>query len=153
MRSAAAALDHPQADPTLPEKDPKLLHEFVAAPWLLPPRTKALPYAGVHDLDQLLALRATREGRLDKAITLLTFTAKFAVMTQNTSERQPLLRLWCGQGVHESGVLLTGLRAGVCHAAMCANSVSGQSCPPPANLDVTLGSTCDPRCSVPCMRT
>ena len=75
-----------QADPSLPEKDAELLREFEATPWLLPPRTKALPYTGVHNLDQLVALRATREERLEKAITLLTFTNSFAVMTQNTSE-------------------------------------------------------------------
>jgi hypothetical protein len=31
-----------QADPGLAERDAGLLAEFEAAPWLLPPRTKAL---------------------------------------------------------------------------------------------------------------
>lgn len=35
-----------QANPDLPASDPGLIEEFEAAPWLLPPRTAALPYAG-----------------------------------------------------------------------------------------------------------
>jgi hypothetical protein len=59
----------------------------VATPWLLPPRTNALPYAGVHTLEQLLPLRSVPFGNYSKTITLLTFSKGFAVMSQNTSER------------------------------------------------------------------
>ncbi|KAI3432373.1 hypothetical protein D9Q98_003930 [Chlorella vulgaris] len=72
-----------QADPSLPERDASVLAEFQAAPWLLPPRTKALSYAGMHQLDMLAEHRSMPIGNLTKAITFLTFNAKFAVMTQN----------------------------------------------------------------------
>ena len=75
-----------QADPRLPERNASLLQEFESAPWLLPAHTPALPYAGVHDLEELLALRATPMGRYNKTITLLTFNEKVARPTQNTSE-------------------------------------------------------------------
>lgn len=73
-----------QADPRLPERNASLLQEFESAPWLLPAHTPALPYAGVHDLEELLALRATPMGRYNKTITLLTFNEKVARPTQNT---------------------------------------------------------------------
>ncbi|KAL4856646.1 hypothetical protein ACK3TF_003070 [Chlorella vulgaris] len=72
-----------QADPTLPERDASVLAEFEAAPWLLPPRTKALKYTGVHQLDTLAELRSTPFGNVTKTITLLIFSAKYAAMTQN----------------------------------------------------------------------
>ena len=75
-----------QADPGLAERDASLVAEFEAAPWLLPPRTKALSYAGVHNLDELATLRATSQGNLTKTVSLLTFSKRVAVMTQNTSE-------------------------------------------------------------------
>lgn len=75
-----------QADPSLPDRNGHLLAEFEAAPWLLPSGTKALKYAGVHDLDNLLQLRATPFGKYPKTITLLTFNTKFAIMAQNCSE-------------------------------------------------------------------
>ena len=78
-----------QADPGLVERDAGLLAEFEAAPWLLPPRTKALKYAGVHKLDELLQLRSVAIGNYPKTITLVTFNKRFAVMAQNTRER------WC----------------------------------------------------------
>ena len=84
LRSLAGGL---QADPTLPGREPALLDEFEAAPWLLPPRTKALKYAGVTSLEQLLPLRAAPQGKYEKAVTLLTFTRSYAAITQNTSER------------------------------------------------------------------
>lgn len=62
-----------------------MLEQFLPAPWLLPPCTKALNYSGVHDLDALLALRATAFGNWPKTVTLLTFTKEFSAMTQNTS--------------------------------------------------------------------
>ena len=40
----------------------------------------------MHDLDALLELRSTPFGKHTKTITVLTFNARFAVMTQNTSE-------------------------------------------------------------------
>jgi hypothetical protein len=78
-----------QADPSLPEKESRLLAEFEAAPWLLPPRTTALRYAGVHDLDRLLQLRAIPIGSQPKTVTLLTFSRRMAVMMQNSSELAP----------------------------------------------------------------
>ena len=55
--------------------------------WLLPPRTKALKYAGVHKLDELLQLRSVAIGNYPKTLTLVTFNKRFAVMAQNTRER------------------------------------------------------------------
>ncbi len=78
--------DKVQGDPTLTERKPDVLREFEAAPWLLPPRTKALKYAGVHKLDELLSLRSIPQGNYNKTITLMTFTVPFAMLTQNTSE-------------------------------------------------------------------
>ena len=75
-----------QTDPSLPERNASLLEEFESAPWLLPPRTPALPYAGVHDLEELLALRGTPMGRYNRTIALLTFNQQFSRMTCNTSE-------------------------------------------------------------------
>ncbi|KAI7838010.1 hypothetical protein COHA_008192 [Chlorella ohadii] len=72
-----------QADPALLETDAELLRQFEATPWLLPPRTKAFAYTGVHDLAELAALRATREGRVKNAVTLLTFNPRFSTMAQN----------------------------------------------------------------------
>jgi hypothetical protein len=56
-----------QADPTLPEQDASVLAEFEPAPWLLPPRTKALNYTGVHQLD-MAELRSTPFGNVTKTI-------------------------------------------------------------------------------------
>ena len=80
-----------QADPGLAERDASLLAEFEAAPWLLPPRTKALKYAGVHKLEELLQLRAMPHGNHTKTIAVLLFSKNIAPMAQNTSEqsRQP----------------------------------------------------------------
>ena len=75
-----------QADPGLAERDASLLAEFEAAPWLLPPRTKALSYAGVHKLEELLQLRATSQGNYTKTITVLLFSKNISAMAQNTSE-------------------------------------------------------------------
>ena len=76
-----------QADPGLVERDAGLLAEFEAAPWLLPPRTKALKYAGVHNLEELLQLRATPQGNYTKTIAVLLFSQNISAMAQNTSER------------------------------------------------------------------
>ena len=83
-----------QADPGLAERDAGLLAEFEAAPWLLPPRTKALPYAGVHNLDALLQLRGSAAGSYPKTITLLTFNKRFSAITQNASECFRELAAW-----------------------------------------------------------
>ena len=75
-----------QADPAVLSRQPALLREFEAAPWLLPPRTPALPYAGVHDFDQLLALRSAPVGNYSKAIALLLFSKAYGLMAQNSGE-------------------------------------------------------------------
>ncbi|EFN52112.1 hypothetical protein CHLNCDRAFT_139418 [Chlorella variabilis] len=72
-----------QADPTVADSDGSVLAEFEAAPWLLPPRTKALKYVGVHALDRLLELRSAPVGNYSKAIAFLTFNNRFAQMAQN----------------------------------------------------------------------
>ena len=78
----------PQANPEgALRQHPGLLAEFEAAPWLLPSRTPALPYAGVHDFDALLKLRSQPVGGYDKSIALILFDHKWAVTTQNSSER------------------------------------------------------------------
>jgi hypothetical protein len=61
-----------------------LLDEFEAAPWLLPTRTPLLPYAGVHDFDELLKLRSQPVPGYDKSIALLLFGKAYGVMTQNS---------------------------------------------------------------------
>jgi hypothetical protein len=82
----------PQADAKLPEKDESVaLEEFVAAPWLLPQRCRALNYTEVHDLDMLLTLRSAPwpeglAGSFPKAITVLLFSKSIAAMFQNTRE-------------------------------------------------------------------
>lgn len=76
------AYDRLQADPGLASREPALLAEFEAAPWLLPPRTSALPYAGVHELGRLLRLRAQLVGR-QRVVTLLQFNRRFAELAQN----------------------------------------------------------------------
>ena len=63
--------------------------EFEAAPWLLPPRCDALPYAGVRDLDRLLQLRAVAAGGHPKTITLIPYSLLFVDMLQNASEQAP----------------------------------------------------------------
>ena len=75
-----------QGDHTLPERKQEVLAEFEAAPWLLPPRTKALSYAGVDELDKLLQLRSMPQGKYSKTITLMTYAAgRFDILMQNTS--------------------------------------------------------------------
>lgn len=81
-----------QADPSLLERDPAVVEEFAAVPWLLPPRSQALPWAGVHDFDALLPVMARRAGRWDKAVTILLFSKGYAVMSQNSSEL-PIFRV------------------------------------------------------------
>ncbi|PSC72584.1 hypothetical protein C2E20_4222 [Micractinium conductrix] len=73
-----------QANPDLPASDPGLIEEFEAAPWLLPPRTAALPYAGVHDFDELLKLRSRPAGNYSSSVALLLFSKPYAVMLQNS---------------------------------------------------------------------
>lgn len=73
-----------QANAELVGSDPAVAEEFAAAPWLLPPRTPALPYAGVHDLDALLALRSRPAGRWGGSVTVLLFSKPYAVMVQNS---------------------------------------------------------------------
>lgn len=77
-----------QANPDLVDSDPAVAEEFEAAPWLLPPRTLALPYAGLHDLDYLLELRSQPAGQWDGSVTFLLFSKAYAVMVQNSSECQ-----------------------------------------------------------------
>ena len=83
-----------QADPGLAERDADLLAEFEAAPWLLPPRTKALRYAGVHQLEELLQLRGSAVGGYPKSITLMTFNKRFSAITQNASECSREFATW-----------------------------------------------------------
>lgn len=64
-----------------------VLEEFEAAPWLLPPRTPAFPYAGATDFDELLALRAQPAGNHSSAVAILLFNKNWAAMSQNSSER------------------------------------------------------------------
>jgi hypothetical protein len=61
-----------------------LLAEFVAAPWLLPPRTATVPYAGTHSLDALLGLRARPVGRHRSGVAMLLFDRHQPVMAQNS---------------------------------------------------------------------
>lgn len=75
-----------QADATVADRA-AVLEEFAAAPWLLPPRTPALPYAGVHRLDELMALRAAPAGRHTRAVTIVLFGKAYAMMAQNSSEQ------------------------------------------------------------------
>lgn len=49
---------HLQAAPELITSNSELLAEFRAAPWLLPKRTAALPYAGINDFAKLVEMRA-----------------------------------------------------------------------------------------------
>jgi hypothetical protein len=87
-----------------------VLAEFVAAPWLLPPRTKALRYAGVHTLEELLQLRATPQGNHTKTIAVLLFSKtlrpwhKILVSGQSAS-------LLCSQLPHDR--LTTTLNHGI----------------------------------------
>ena len=77
----------PQANPEgALRQHPGLLAEFEAAPWLLPARTPALPYAKVHDFDALLKLRSQPVAGYNKSIALILFDKRWAVMTQNSSE-------------------------------------------------------------------
>ena len=85
-----------QADPALVERDAEALAEFEAAPWLLPTRSKVLPYAGVHDLERLLKIRSTAIGPYNKTITVVLFSKNASVMAQNASEH-------AGQRASETG--------------------------------------------------
>ncbi|KAI3432374.1 hypothetical protein D9Q98_003931 [Chlorella vulgaris] len=73
-----------QADPSLPERDASVLAEFQAAPWLLPPRTKALSYAGMHQLDMLAEHRSMPIGNLTRAVVVMLFSRNISVIAQNT---------------------------------------------------------------------
>jgi hypothetical protein len=76
----------PQANPKLLKSDQGFLEEFEAAPWLLPPRTPLLPYAGTHDFDGLLKLRSRPAGGQTQTITVLLFSKAYAALAQNSSE-------------------------------------------------------------------
>lgn len=71
-----AAYGRLQADPGVLASDPALAAEFEAAPWLLPPRTPTLRYAGVTEFDALLELRAAEVPGLNtsRAVSFLTST-------------------------------------------------------------------------------
>ncbi|KAL4856627.1 hypothetical protein ACK3TF_003057 [Chlorella vulgaris] len=73
-----------QADPTLPERDASVLAEFEAAPWLLPPRTKALNYTGVHQLDTLAELRSMPMGNLTRTVVVMLYSRSVSIVAQNT---------------------------------------------------------------------
>ena len=82
--------------------------EFQAVPWLLPPRMPALPWAGVHGFDELMAMQSRPAGGHPRSVALLLFNKAFAVMAQNSSECGALpgaagrglrLRLPCLQAV------------------------------------------------------
>ncbi|PRW56763.1 hypothetical protein C2E21_4548 [Chlorella sorokiniana] len=72
-----------QANPAL-AASAAAAEEFAAAPWLLPPRSPAFPYAGVHGLADLMALRSTPAGRYPRAVTILLFSKAYAIMAQNS---------------------------------------------------------------------
>lgn len=80
-----------QADPGVLASDPALAAEFEAAPWLLPPRTPTLRYAGVTEFDALLELRAAEVPGLNtsRAVSFLTSTLHdplTTAFTQNCGE-------------------------------------------------------------------
>ncbi|KAI3439060.1 hypothetical protein D9Q98_001470 [Chlorella vulgaris] len=80
-----AAYERLQRDPAALSQNPAYFAaEFEAAPWLLPPRTTILPYARMHDLDELLALRAKPAGTHEKAVVVLLFNAATAAMAENS---------------------------------------------------------------------
>ncbi|KAL4860227.1 hypothetical protein ACK3TF_000413 [Chlorella vulgaris] len=80
-----AAYERLQRDPAALSQDSAYFAaEFEAAPWLLPPRTTILPYARMHDLDELLALRAKPAGTHEKAVVVLLFNAATAAMAENS---------------------------------------------------------------------
>lgn len=54
-----------------------------ATPWLLPARTKALPYTGVKTGGDLLALRAKPFGGYSQTISIFFFNRAYVEMTQN----------------------------------------------------------------------
>ncbi|PSC72525.1 hypothetical protein C2E20_4221 [Micractinium conductrix] len=100
-RPSLASYKRLQRDPGLLQRKrggAALLEEFEAAPWLLPPRTEALPHAGVHDFDALLQLRARPQGSHPSAVALFLFTADWAIIAQNSARRRAQL--------HASGLLL-----------------------------------------------
>ncbi|KAI3425701.1 hypothetical protein D9Q98_007677 [Chlorella vulgaris] len=81
-----AAFRRVQANPAIlgSPHGASLLAEFVAAPWLLPPRTATVPYAGTHSLDALLGLRARPVGRHRSGVAMLLFDRHQPVMAQNS---------------------------------------------------------------------
>lgn len=82
-----AAYERLQRDPAALSQNPAYFAaEFEAAPWLLPPRTTILPYARMHDLDELLALRAKPARTHEKAVVVLLFNAATAAMAENSSK-------------------------------------------------------------------
>jgi hypothetical protein len=81
-----SSLEMLQADPSLLERDASVLAEFQAAPWLLPPRTKALNYAGVHQLAMLAELRSKPIGNLMRTVVVMLFSKNVSVIAQNTSK-------------------------------------------------------------------
>ena len=68
-----------------------------ATPWLLPARTKVLPYAGVKAGGDLLALRAKPFGGYSKTISIFFFNRAYVEMTQNYGEHptQPVQFVSC----------------------------------------------------------
>jgi len=68
--------------PCLAPVNPCLLCHFKRCR-LLPARTQALPYAGVHDFNALLELRATPVGEQPKVVALVQFNKRFAEITEN----------------------------------------------------------------------
>lgn len=72
------------SEPAVQQGSAAVADDFVAAPWLLPPRTPAQPWAGVHDLDRLLALQSRPVGGHNASVALLLFNRAFAELAQNS---------------------------------------------------------------------
>lgn len=74
-------------DPADELRGAALAEEFLAAPWLLPPRAPGLPWSGVHRLDELLALQSRPVGGHNRSVALLLFNRAFAELAQNSGGR------------------------------------------------------------------
>lgn len=55
----------------------------LAAPWLLEPRSKCLPYYGKTNLTALAEFQAKRIGRYERAVSVIFFSASLSEVTQN----------------------------------------------------------------------
>jgi hypothetical protein len=81
--------------------------EFVAAPWLLPSRTSALPYWGKHQLDDLMAMRANDDLEYNRSLTILFFSRAYSALAQNASKMK-FVHLMTAYSRRAESTLLTG---------------------------------------------